>query len=153
MSTYFLFFRVFNPNINVWNVKMLTLQTLRVLTRKLFVAEGKFGLWAGGSGPGNCPWRVLCARWRTQFDGKSDLLHLPLPHKKTLHGGEKYHQILLRTAGLRWDFCDAADNFGCQVWPVRAKSVKVVWIFKVVERSLSTFLYCQKIFSRFLLKS
>ena len=26
---------------------MLTLPTLRVLTRKLFVAEGKFGLWAG----------------------------------------------------------------------------------------------------------
>ena len=63
---------------------------------ELFGAEGKFGLWAGGAGPGNCPWRVLCAHWRTQFDGKSDLLHLPLPHKKTLHGREKYHQILLR---------------------------------------------------------
>ena len=32
---------------------------------------------------------------------------------------------------LCWDFCDAADNFGS----VRAKSVKVLWIFKVVERS------------------
>ena len=39
------------------------------------------------------------------------------------------------------------DNFGGQVGLVRAKSVKVLWIFKLVERSLSTFFCSQEIFS------
>ena len=48
------------------------------------------------------------------------------------------------------DFCDAADNFGSDhVWPVRAKSVKVLWIFKVVERSLDILILPKDIQSLF----
>ena len=51
-------------------------------------------------------------------------------------------QILLHP-----NFFTEVDNFGGQVGLVRAKSVKVLWIFKLVERSLSTFFCSQEIFS------
>ena len=47
-------------------------------------------------------------------------------------------------------FFNAADNFvSGHVWPVRPKSVKVLWIFKVVERSLDILLLPKDIHSLF----
>ena len=132
MSTYCQVFRVFNSNINVSLLKC---------------KNAEFAC---------CDWKVVCCRRQVWSLGswcgtrklpmKSSLCALTDPIWREIRftaSAAPAQEDVTRTREISpdiapelcWDFCDDAANFGCQVWPVRAKSVKVLWIFKVVERS------------------
>ena len=113
------------------------MRSLPGLWPELFGAEGKFGhagqdqetaheeFFVRVDGPnltGNQIYCICCSRTRRRYKGTPDILLHP-------------------------NFFTEVDNFGGQVGLVRAKSVKVLWIFKLVERSLSTFFCSQEIFS------
>ena len=107
---------------------------------ELFGAKGKFGLWAGAADQETAHEEFfVCA------DGPN------------LTGNQIYCICRSRTRRrytdgrniIRYCFAGFCDNFGCRAGPVRVKSVKVIWIFKVVERSIVDILI---LFKDFLLK-
>ena len=135
------FIHFFNPDINVWNVKMpiwavwCRRQKFGQVLRDQETAHEEFFVLADGPNlTGNQIYCICCSLTRRRYTDERNITRYC----------SVLHQSFAET------FFNAADNFvSGHVWPVRPKSVKVLWIFKVVERSLDILLLPKDIQSLF----